>query len=66
MNYIKRLERDSAVLAERCATLDRRIQHFRSHLAGEKFVNADDKGERKDWISVTDVVNWLDIIESYS
>ncbi len=56
MNYIKRLQTDRAVHAESAKDISADIQSFLELLASDKF-NGLDNGERKDWISVSDVLH---------
>jgi hypothetical protein len=37
-----------------------RIEHFRQHLLTPKFVGVDSDGDRKDWISTSDVLRFLE------
>jgi len=63
MNYIKKLEKqtdDREVLIQKMVE---RIHLFKAHLNSDKFKGTDLDGERKDWISVNDVLAWLNTIE---
>lgn len=62
MNYIMRLQHQ---LASANATLRAQadaIQVFRIHLASSKFASPGPDGERRDWIAVSGVRNWLSYI----
>lgn len=64
MNHILRLQADlTAVRAEFDAKAEA-IQAFRVHLAGDKFAGEDADGNRRDWIAVTDVLAWLDLVRT--
>ena len=62
MNYIKQLQADNALLHARINATNNAIQDFREHLASPKFVGTETYGERKDWISTSDVNNHLSCI----
>jgi len=60
MNYIKQLEaRNRDKIAKLDAVQDELLE-FRLHLALPKFRGYDEDGDRKDWISVSDVHDWID------
>ena len=62
MNHIVRLQTDLAdANAIGAATADA-IQAFRVHLASGKFSGVDPDGSRRDWIAVSEVRAWLDLI----
>jgi hypothetical protein len=59
MNHIMRLQTDLSTVRAELAAKAARIQAFRIHLTGEKFIGFEPDGSRKDWISVADVYAWL-------
>jgi len=59
MNYIVRLQVDTATARAELAAKAAAIQAFRIHLASEKFCGIEADGSRKDWIAVADVLAWL-------
>lgn len=64
MNVIQRLRADNAMLR---AQLDAYADGFallRKHLDSDKFKGVDVDGNRKDWISVDDVLRWLACIRN--
>ena len=63
MNYIKDLECQVIETNDRIIGMLDRINEFQQHLSSPKFVTIEE-GERKDWISVADVLRWMRYIES--
>jgi hypothetical protein len=63
MNYITRLRSENEEKRNRINRMRFIIQEFRIHLASDKF-QSDNDSERRDWISTSDVKNWLDKIET--
>ena len=60
MNYIKQLQKELVESNEMKEKLFLALNEFRSKLLGSKFTGLDIDGERKDWISTTDVIRWID------
>jgi hypothetical protein len=63
MNYIQRLQTDIETLNSDILTRADRIREFRTHLLSAKFHPIQEDGSRGDWISTSDVMNWLLYIE---
>lgn len=63
MNYIKNLELEQKAAQAFEQSIAAGIIDFKSCLRSAKFVGVDERGERKDWISVGDVWRWLERIE---
>ena len=59
MNHILSLQAENAALKSRLTHLENDLRIFRGFLFTEKFTGTDSKGERKDWISTTDVSNMI-------
>ena len=59
-NYILRLQAEKADLELRIAALEEGLTEFRTHIDGPKFQGVEADGGRKDWISTTDVGNWIE------
>jgi putative heme iron utilization protein len=67
MNYIKRLQRDTEEAKRRLAKLETEIQEFRAYvLQSPKFTGVDIDGGRKDWISTSDLDQYLQRFHSIS
>lgn len=64
MNHIQRLARDLADAGARVDSARAGIAAFRCHLDGPKFRASEHDHERRDWISVSDVLLWLRAIET--
>lgn len=64
MNYITRLKAENEAHEATRAEVEQMITDFMVHLQLPKFVGADDDGDRKDWISVGDVMDRLSDIRS--
>jgi hypothetical protein len=62
MNYIARLQGEAAAAHATVTAKDQAIQAFSVHLHSDKFKGFEPDGSRKDWIAVSDVLNWLSII----
>jgi hypothetical protein len=62
MNYIHQLQAQVVDLNDQHLRRAERIQDFREHLSLAKFGPQPD-GSRGDWISVADVLRWLQYIE---
>lgn len=58
MHYIQQLRRAVAIREAQLRTMDAQIHQFRAFLHSPKFTGTEN-GERKDWISTGDVLNWL-------
>ena len=58
MNYIKQLEERARILGAVRADAEAEIIRFQLFLNGPKFTGTEN-GERKDWISTTDVFHFL-------
>ena len=54
-HYATELKSELAKKDSEIAELRRKLQEFRTHLAGPKFQGVDDDGSRRDWISSGDV-----------
>ncbi len=63
MNYIKNLELELKAAQAFEQALSAAVIDFKSVLRSAKFVGVDERGDRKDWISVGDVWRWLERIE---
>ena len=60
MNHIESLRTMNRELIARHEEVTERIEHFRQHLLSPKFVGVDSDGDRKDWISTSDVLRFLE------
>jgi hypothetical protein len=57
MNFIKQLQSDNHALAAALARVETEISSFQSFLQNSpKFQGFEQNGERKDWISTSDVI----------
>lgn len=65
MNYIQTLRADLAGQTAAVETFKTEIAHFRMFLHSPKFLG-DEQGQRKDWISTSDVLFWLSDVESHA
>jgi predicted nucleic acid-binding Zn-ribbon protein len=65
MTYIKKLQADLTAANERAENRNERIEEFRKHLDSAKFKEQAD-GERADWISTKDVLEWLNYINYFN
>ena len=63
MNYINQMKADIDRLNEEDNARAARIREFRAHLLSAKFHPIQQDGSRGDWISTSDVMNWLRYIE---
>jgi hypothetical protein len=63
-NYIKKLQRENEEACRRLKVLEEQCQEFRAFLLTPKFVGVDADGERKDWISTSDVDAMLQKLHS--
>ena len=63
MNYILKLKHEIEALDAQVDQYHAQIKAFREFLHTSKFIGVDG-GERKDWISTKDVMEWLWSIES--
>lgn len=59
MNYIKSLQAKVADLEQERAIAQADVDTFLAYLHSDKFKGSQIDGERKDWISTGDVINWL-------
>lgn len=59
MNYIKQLEADNASQAQALRDIAASFNMLLSHLHSPKFTGTGVCGERKDWISTGDVIQWV-------
>lgn len=59
MNYIHQLRQQVETRNTAIAHAQVSINRMMAHLATDKFIGTDSNGDRKDWISTTDVVNFL-------
>lgn len=66
MNYIKRLEAENTEAKRRLLKLETEIQEFRAYLFSPKFTGFDSDGDRKDWISISELDNYLQRFHSVS
>lgn len=57
--YINRLEQENKEKKEKLNRINEEITLFLDYLHSSKFVGVESDGERKDWISTTDVVHKL-------
>ena len=55
MNFIKRLQAENANLRQQMLDAQEEIQEFRAFVLQSPKFNGTENGERKDWISTTDV-----------
>lgn len=62
-NYIHRLQDENAEKQLALDSAREAIGAFRSHLHSAKFRNVEGE-ERRDWIAVNDVLQWLSYIEN--
>jgi hypothetical protein len=65
MTYLKKLQADLAAANERAENRNERIEEFRAHLDSAKF-QTQANGERADWISTKDVLEWLNYINYFN
>ena len=63
MNYIHQLQTDIEILSNDAIAKTDRIREFREYLLSPKFHPIQQDGSRGDWISTSDVMNWLLYIE---
>ena len=56
--YINNLQDENAQLKKKLAEIEGNLDALNLYLHSEKFRNGD-SGDRKDWISTTDVTNWI-------
>ena len=63
MNHIHRLQQELAEAHADAIAKAERLEEFRAHLHSPKFAAVQADGERGDWISVADVLRWLNHIE---
>jgi hypothetical protein len=59
MNHILSLQSEVTALKSKLSNMEKGLRDFRGFLFTEKFTGVDSKGERKDWISTTDVSNMI-------
>ncbi len=59
MNFIKSLQAKNARLKEEIGAKDHQINEFICFLHSAKFTGMEINGERKDWISTSDVIHRL-------
>ena len=64
MNYIHQLKADLAGHIAAQESMRNSIHHMRCFLHSPKFIGVDSDGERKDWISTSDVLAMLQAAES--
>ena len=57
MNYIKQLQADNANLKQSLSDIEAELNNFLAHLHSDKFAGIDSQGNRKDWISISDVIH---------
>jgi len=58
MNYIKQLEHEKLEMAQKLTNANNCFNQFIKFLYSSKFVGLEN-GERKDWISTSDVIDWI-------
>lgn len=56
MNYIHRLQEQSAEAQDALKAIDDQLADFRAHLLSGKFAGYDADGARRDWIATPDVL----------
>lgn len=67
MNYIKKLQDETANLKLKVDFLENELSLFRSFLSeNPKFRGSDLDGSRKDWISTGDVIAWIEQVKTDS
>ena len=59
MNYIKQLQTDRNGLQTAANMVDDDIGRLLAFLHGPKFAGHEENGERRDWVSTGDVIQWL-------
>ena len=66
MNYIKQLQKANVAKAESLKQINVLVREYRMFIAGPKFTGVDLDGDRKDWISTSDLDKWLSLVQSKS
>lgn len=59
MNYILSLKKEVAAKDAQIKSFEKSLDEFRAFLNSAKFTGTESNGERKDWISTTDVIKWI-------
>lgn len=64
MNHILKLQEQVAAQKQALADVQNNINEFLKYLNSQKFTGVESNGERKDWISTTDVHHFLVALRS--
>jgi hypothetical protein len=65
MTYLQKVKAELKDALERAQSRAERIEEFRAHLNSAKF-QTQANGERADWISTKDVLEWLNYINYFN
>ena len=63
MNYIEKLQKENESLKKQVQFFQDALNNFHLFLHSPKFTG-EENGERKDWISTGDVINWKRDVET--
>lgn len=64
MNYIQQLQEQNQAKSAALGEIENSINEFLKYLNSDKFIGVESNGERKDWISISDVHHFLVAVRS--